>query len=919
MTFEQFRQRYHYNPDTDMLGEGGFGSVYKAYDTYRDIYVAIKKAEVKKQYENFRLKNEVELVNSLKHPNIAYYSECYSFYFAGSTYDFAVLQYYELGNLQQLVQKHNLSFAEKEYILLQLLDGIEFLHSKGIIQRDLKPANILIVNRDGKYIPKITDFGISKKHTDKDTLSQDSFFKGGSPYFAAPEQLFSNQLLLNSDIWSFGVIACWLFTGKLPFNTGEDDVNSIAGKIELFKQIKKGKLPSFIVEIPEPWQTLIKRALLTDTNLRLKNINECREILNEKKSFEVEDTKSKTTIFFEDTTVLPTIPLKNSFEEFLYNYQFAPDTDIISSNYIGKVYLAYDINQGKEVIIKKVKRGVNTEIFRETKIDNPLEIEIRKERHLPKHPNIAVYYQHRIIKILDDDYDFGVQKYYKEGNLKQFVENNSISWTQKENILLQLLNALDFLHKHNIVCCNFRVENILIEKKGDLYIPKLTDFIIDKKGYHVISFTQDYLYAIDCYAPEQISNKGDKYSNIWNFGVLAYWLLIGKYPFSDNIDTADRYSLDIFLKRINSENHLEFIKVLPEPWCTVIKKCLKKDISSRFQTISDCEKLITTTKNKKLLPINNNSLYGFSDQNNNIIIPAIYNEVSSFSEGLAAVKLNEKWGYINEKGEEVIPFIYDGVIPAGGYINNDDTEVRFYKHSSNSNFFDGLAIVRLNNKLGCIDKTGAIIAPIKYDYFSSFTEGLAIVRFNGKYGFINKKGKLVTPCEYELVYPFLNGAAIVKNNSKYGCIDKKGKNIIPIIYDLILSAKEDGIMIAILNNKKGYINSKGKSITPFNYQFASYFKEGLAVVFFEGKLGYIDKTGKEVIPLKYDWACPFSEGLAAVKFNGKWGFIDKDKNEIISFIYDYAESFSNGEAKVKLNNSLFYIDKLGEKIIKNNY
>lgn len=47
MTYEQFLQRYHYNPDTDMLGEGGFSSVYKTYDTYQDIYVAIKKAEVK--------------------------------------------------------------------------------------------------------------------------------------------------------------------------------------------------------------------------------------------------------------------------------------------------------------------------------------------------------------------------------------------------------------------------------------------------------------------------------------------------------------------------------------------------------------------------------------------------------------------------------------------------------------------------------------------------------------------------------------------------------------------------------------------------------------------------------------------------------------------------------------------------------
>lgn len=266
MTYEQFLQRYHYNPDTDMLGEGGFSSVYKAYDTYQDIYVAIKKAEVKKQYENLRLKNEVELVNKLRHPNIAYYSERYSFSFAGSTYDFAILQYYELGNLQQLSQKHKLTFKEKEQILLQLLDGIEFLHAQGIIQRDLKPANILMADRNGQYIPKITDFGISKKTAQGD--SQNSFVNSlqgvGTLSYSSPEQLFNDKILKNTDLWSFGVIAYWLLSGHLPFNTGTYSSSSQAGRSELFDQIKAAKLPSTIESIPQPWQLLIKCCLVSN-------------------------------------------------------------------------------------------------------------------------------------------------------------------------------------------------------------------------------------------------------------------------------------------------------------------------------------------------------------------------------------------------------------------------------------------------------------------------------------------------------------------------------------------------------------------------------------------------------------------------------------------------------------------------------
>ena len=281
MTYEQFQQRYRYNPNSDILGQGGFGSVYKAYDTYRDIWVAIKKAEVKNEYKSLRLKNEVDLVNNLPlHPNIAYYSKCYSYTFAGITYDFAVLQYYQLGNLQQLAENYPLSFAQKENILFQLLDGIEFLHTQNVIQRDLKPGNILMVDRDGNYIPKITDFGISKKTTSNTNFSFENSILGvGTFNYSSPEQLLNDKIDKNADLWSFGVIACWLLTGKLPFNVGTYESFSQGGRSELFKQIKKVKLPSFVGDIPQPWQLLIKRCLVTDPTQRIKNVAECRIVL----------------------------------------------------------------------------------------------------------------------------------------------------------------------------------------------------------------------------------------------------------------------------------------------------------------------------------------------------------------------------------------------------------------------------------------------------------------------------------------------------------------------------------------------------------------------------------------------------------------------------------------------------------------
>ena len=164
-----------------------------------------------------------------------------------------------------------------------------------------------------------------------------------------------------------------------------------------------------------------------------------------------------------------------------------------------------------------------------------------------------------------------------------------------------------------------------------------------------------------------------------------------------------------------------------------------------------------------------------------------YKDYYRFSNGLAIVALNGKYGFIDETGREVIPCKYDGA----------------------RTFSEGLARVLLKNKYGYIDTTGKEVIPFKYDFAYNFFEGLARVVLNDKYGFIDKTGRELTPCKYNYASDFREGLATVKLNGKFGYIDKTGKEVIPLIYDYA-SEFAAGLASAELHGNWGYIDKHEK-------------------------------------------------------------------------------------------------------------
>ena len=285
-----------------------------------------------------------------------------------------------------------------------------------------------------------------------------------------------------------------------------------------------------------------------------------------------------------------------------------------------------------------------------------------------------------------------------------------------------------------------------------------------------------------------------------------------------------------------------------------------------------------------------------------VVISFKYDDVWDFSEGLVAVKLNGKWGFIDKSGNEVVPLKYDwagsfseGLAPVRlngkyGYINKSGKLVLPLKYEGAWDFSEGLARVELSGMWGYINKSGKLVIPLKYDWAGSFSEGLANVKLYGKFGFIDKSGKVVVPFKYYDARAFSEGLASVCLEEHidniglsylWGFIDKSGNTVIPHLYYRVSDFHEGlaNIGNAIITISEPLIDKSNKWVQwPFREYYGDwYFTEGFARVCSHSnhKWGFIDKSKKSVVPPKYDEASHFSEGLAAVSLNGKWGFISR--------------------------------------------
>ncbi|KND02884.1 STE/STE11/CDC15 protein kinase [Spizellomyces punctatus DAOM BR117] len=193
------------------IGKGQFGTVYQALNMETGQVAAIKRIPLadRKEQGVQELMQEVELLKSLTHPNIVKYLG----FVLQEGYLNIILEFMECGSLQSVMKKYNLLIPEKlaAVYVENILEGLQYLHEKGVVHCDLKCANIL-TTKDSTV--KLSDFGVSKQ---LNGVGEDEQAVAGTPYWMAPEIIELKGASTASDIWSLGCTIIEMITGKPPY------------------------------------------------------------------------------------------------------------------------------------------------------------------------------------------------------------------------------------------------------------------------------------------------------------------------------------------------------------------------------------------------------------------------------------------------------------------------------------------------------------------------------------------------------------------------------------------------------------------------------------------------------------------------------------------------------------------------------
>lgn len=278
----------------ELIGVGGMAYVYKAYDAVDDRIVAVK--ILKDEYLNSdefvrRFRNESKAIAILNHPNIVKVLDV-GF---GERLQYIVMEYIDGITLKEyLDQRKDIRWKEAVHFTVQILRALQHAHDKGIVHRDIKPQNIMLLS-DGTI--KVTDFGIARLTRSDMKATVEGNKAIGSVHYISPEQARGEITDEKTDLYAVGIMLYEMLTGCLPFEA--DNAVSVA----IMQMQSEAKAPHLInEEIPEGLEQITLKAMQKDT---VKRYQSAAEMLSDFDEF-----KKNPSIKFEYTYMVDDTPTR---------------------------------------------------------------------------------------------------------------------------------------------------------------------------------------------------------------------------------------------------------------------------------------------------------------------------------------------------------------------------------------------------------------------------------------------------------------------------------------------------------------------------------------------------------------------------------------------------------------------------------
>ena len=601
------------------IGAGSFGNVYKVLEKETGTIDAAKvsKYDINECDEStiINFEREIQIISELNFPSILKFVGYSPINFKNKLKPVVITELVTNGTLGSIIDlerkscaNHNWDDTKKLINIYGIAAGMKYLHQLNIAHRDLKPENILM---DEFIFPKIADFGLSKHITnnnDEDNSIAGSDLKGTYAY-CAPEILKYNNYTLFGDVYAFGIIVYEIMT--------DEELYKGLDLYQLFKLINECYRPEFKYPIADCYRDLIERCwsedyksrpsfeeivelLETDKNFITENVDE-EEYLDYvsyiKESFSSNETKKSKHKQFNKVEMKNNDQIKkeeeeklkeNPFHDFFLDLSKFEREKIISKSDYSKLYKVKDkrtniVYQG-EISIFEVNNVSNEEMscfVNELKIitqmDHPTFLKLigYSPIDFKNNPNPTIISELCLNNTLKDIFDLE----------KKIKTVRGWDDTKKLINLYGIASGMSYLHSHEILHRNLRMENVFLD---DYLFPKIGNFGLLTRFLNLDMMSHQSMTGLKCTpiysSPEVLQTKSySKASDVYSFAFIVYQVVTGEVPFS-NLSSSHQVFNEVVLKG----ERPRIKETVPNVYQELIKKCWSEDPNERptFEEIS---------------------------------------------------------------------------------------------------------------------------------------------------------------------------------------------------------------------------------------------------------------------------------------------------------------------------------------------